>query len=378
MQLTESIAKQIVKRAMKIIKYSVNVIDKNGIIIGSGVLHRINSRHEGAVLAINENRIVEIDNATAKKLRGVKPGINLPVIFQHQVIGVVGISGDPAEVRNYGELVKMTAELIIEQSALTTQIQWNKRHREELVLQLIQGSLLNEGQLESIAERLDLDLAQPRIAAIVKIDSFNGDHLSLEYLQELVELLEYPERDNIVAIVSVPMNEVVVLKPIILSDSDWSRKEEEKRIQQLIKRIASEGKFTIRIALGGYFPTLHGLSKSFMTAKATIESSSSKGNVLFYQDNILPVLFYGLKNDLWRYDQLCQPVTGLKKNHQETLLKTLTVFFNQNCDIAQTCKTLYIHRNTLRYRFDKIALETGLDINKTDERTRLYLAVIMQ
>ncbi|WP_028864845.1 sugar diacid recognition domain-containing protein [Psychromonas aquimarina] len=379
MQLTESIAKQIVKRSMKIIKHSVNVINEHGIIIGSGDPSRISRRHEGAVLAINENRIVEIDGATAKQLRGVKPGINLPIIFQHKVIGVVGISGDPAEVRNYGELVKMTAELIIEQSALTTQFQWNKRHREELVLQLIQGSQLNEAQLESIAERLDLDLSQPRIAAIVKVDSFNGEHLSLEHLQKLVELLEYPERDNLVAIASVSMNEVVVLKPITLSDGGWSRKEEEKRIQQLMQRIASEGKFTIRIALGSYFPTLQGLSKSFKTAKATIESSSSKGNVLFYQDNILPVIFHGLKQDTWRYEQLCQPLTRLKKNDSKgTLLKTLTVFFKQNCDIAQTCKALYIHRNTLRYRFDKIQLETGLDINKIDEKTRLYLAVINQ
>lgn len=379
MQLTESTAKQIVKRSMKIIKYSVNVIDKNGIIISSGDPGRVNYRHEGAVLAINENRIVEIDHATAKQLRGVKPGINLPIIFQHKVIGVVGISGDPADVRNYGELVKMTAELIIEQSALTTQFQWNKRHREELVLQLIQGSQLNDAQLQSIADSLDLDLSRPRIAAIVKVESFNGEHLSLEHLQKLVELLEYPERDNLVAIVSVLMNEVVVLKPIILNDAGWSRQEEEIRVQKLMQRIAKEGKFTIRIAMGNYFPTWQGLSKSFMTAKATLESSTDKSNVLFYQDNILPVLFHGMKQDTWRYEQLCQPVSQLKQNDSKgTLLKTLTVFFKQNCDIAQTCEKLYIHRNTLRYRFDKIETETGLDINKIDDKTRLYLAIINQ
>lgn len=377
MQLTESIAKQIVKRTMKIIKYSVNVIDNNGIIISSGDPDRVNYRHEGAVLAITENRIVEIDQATAKQLRGVKPGINLPIIFQHKVIGVVGISGEPTEVRNYGELVKMTAELIIEQSALTTQFQWNKRHREELVLQLIQGSRLNDAQLQSIADSLDLDLSQPRIAAIVKVKSFNGEPLSLEHLQKLVELLEYPERDNLVAIVSVLLNEVVVLKPITLNESGWSRQEEEIRVQKLMQRIAKEEKFTIRIAMGNYFPTLQGLSKSFITAQATLASSINKGNILFYQDNILPVLFHGMKQDTWRYEQLCQPVTQLKKKDSKgTLLKTLTVFFEQNCDVAQTCQNLYIHRNTLRYRLDKIKAETGLDINKIDDKTQLYLAVL--
>ncbi|GAM62092.1 sugar diacid utilization regulator sdaR [Vibrio ishigakensis] len=42
-------------------------------------------------------------------------------------------------MRNYGELVKMTAELIVEQAALMSQVQWNKRHREELLLQLIEA-----------------------------------------------------------------------------------------------------------------------------------------------------------------------------------------------------------------------------------------------
>ncbi len=224
MQLNATIARQIVERTMKIIHYSVNVMDEQGRIIGSGDPVRINQRHDGAILAINDNRVVEIDQATANQLKGVKPGINLPIIFHHQVIGVIGISGVPEAVRNYGELVKMTAELIIEQAALMSQIQWDKRHREELVLQLIQGSELNESQLTTIAERLNLDLNQPRIAAIVKVYPTKGEQLSLEHLQRVVHLLEYPERDNLVGIASVSLNEIVVLKPISLEGDDWAKK----------------------------------------------------------------------------------------------------------------------------------------------------------
>ncbi len=96
MQLNATIARQIVERTMKIIHYSVNVMDEQGRIIGSGDPVRINQRHDGAILAINDNRVVEIDQATANQLKGVKPGINLPIIFHHQVIGgVIGISGVP-------------------------------------------------------------------------------------------------------------------------------------------------------------------------------------------------------------------------------------------------------------------------------------------
>lgn len=383
MQLNATIARQIVERAMKIISYSVNVMDEHGRIIGSGDPARLNQRHEGAILALNDNRVVEIDSATALQLKGVKPGINLPIVFQAQTIGIVGISGEPDQVRHYGELVKMTAELIVEQAALIAQVQWNKRHREELVLQLIQGSELNESQLLSIAERLNLDLSQPRIAAIVKVFPKQGENLSLEHLQHLVHLLEYPERDNLVGIASVSMNEVVVLKPISLEADGWSKSLEQKRINKLLRRIAKEGSFTVHIALGDYFPTLQGLSKSYMTAKATQEShsghSTGKNEVMFYQDHILPVLLSAVKNDSWRYEQLCQPLQKLKQNDPRgILLKTLKVFFVQNCDLAQTCEALHIHRNTLRYRLEKIEQETSLKISNISDKTRLYLAVINQ
>ena len=381
MQLNATIARQIVERAMKIIHYSVNVMDEHGRIIGSGDPKRLNQRHEGAILALNDNRVVEINSATAQQLKGVRPGINLPIVFQGQAIGVVGISGEPKLVRNYGELVKMTAELIIEQAALMSQIQWNKRHREELVLQLIKGSELNEAQLLSVAERLELDLSQPRIAAIVKVFPEQGESLSLEHLQQLVHLLEYPERDNLVGIASVSMNEVVVLKPITLDAEGWSRAQEQKRINKLLRRVANEGSFTLHIALGDYFPTLQGLSRSYLTAKATMESQGShpdgKNRVMFYQDHILPVLLSAVRDDSWRHEQLSQPLTRLQQNDPRgTLLKTLKAFFAQNCDLAQTCEALHIHRNTLRYRLERIEQETSLKFNNMSDKTRLYLAVI--
>ncbi|MDE1313290.1 helix-turn-helix domain-containing protein [Vibrio aestuarianus] len=376
MQITETIARQIVERAMKIISYSINVMDDKGRIIGSGDSARLHQKHEGAILAINENRVVEIDKATSGYLKGVKPGINLPILYQEQVIGVVGISGAPSEVRHYGELVKMTAELIVEQAALMAQVQWNKRHREELLLQLIQGSTLNETQLNSIAERLGLDLSQPRIAAVVKVIPEKDTALSLEHLQQLVHLLEYPERDNLVGIISVSLNEVVVLKPISLTHKGWSQEIEAKRVNQLLKRIKKEGKFTIKIALGDYFPTLAGLAKSYQTAKLTMQASDNKpGQVFFYQDDKLPVLLNSIKDEQWRSDQLRQPYTLLESyDTKGILMKTLESYFAQNCDVHQTCQVLHIHRNTLRYRLEKIEQLTSLKFNKLNDITHLYLA----
>ena len=377
MQLNETIARQIVERAMKIIPHSVNVMDDQGRIIGSGDRQRLHHKHEGAVLAITECRVVEIDHATALKLKGVKPGINLPILYHQRVIGVIGVSGSPEQVRHYGELVKMTAELIVEQAALMSQIEWNKRHREELVMQLIQGSSLDDAQLVSIAERLGLDLSQPRVAAIVNVVPEQDHTLSLEHLQQLVHLLEYPERDNLVGILSVSDNQVVVLKPITLTKEGWSKSAETRRINQLLKRIKSAGNFSIQMALGDYFSGVDGLAKSFDTAQLTLRSIHGQpGEVFFYQDHKLPVMMNDVLQTPWKAQQLRQPYDRLREyDSKGILIKTLTAYFTLNCDAAQTCQQLHIHRNTLRYRLDRASQITSLNINKLDDILLLYLAL---
>ncbi|WP_295893591.1 sugar diacid recognition domain-containing protein [uncultured Vibrio sp.] len=377
MQLNSLIARQIVERASKIIQYPVNVMDENGQIIGSSDPKRLHRTHEGALLAIHDNRTVEINQTVASTLIGVKEGINLPIVYQDTVIGVVGVSGLPDDVRSFGELVQMTAELIVEQAAMMAQIQWNNRHREELLMQLISGSSLNDNQLMSIAERLDLDLVQPRVAALVKVVPKSNKAVTQEQLQKLVNLLEYPARDNIVGIVSVSSNEVVVLKPITVKDEQWCIEAEKIRVDKLIRRAKKECDFAIQIFVGGYFEGLSGLARSYETAKATLDSCMpTSRSALFFYDHKLSVIISSLKQESWKTAQLIAPIERLREQDSKgTLIRTLRQYFAQNCDLAQTCELLHIHRNTLRYRLDRVGEITGLDINKLEDIIQLYLAL---
>ena len=65
------LAQDIVDRTMRIIPFNVNVMDGRGIILGSGETSRIRELHSGALLALAQNRTVEIDAATSRTLRGV-------------------------------------------------------------------------------------------------------------------------------------------------------------------------------------------------------------------------------------------------------------------------------------------------------------------
>ncbi|MDC6120302.1 sugar diacid recognition domain-containing protein [Serratia rubidaea] len=368
--LEESTARQIVQRAMGIIAYSVNVMDNNGVIIASGDASRLFQRHEGAVLALTENRVVEIDVATAAHLKGVQPGINLPFCFRNQRVGVIGISGDPAQVRNYAELVKMAAELMVEQAALLDQHQWEKRYREELANQLLQGTG-DRAALEAMAAYLGLDLLQPRIVWIIELHD-RQPHL----LRELLNELESSQRDTLIAMTG--LNELVLLRPASWLQGAWSHKLERKQAQALQARL--QQRFSVRLIVGGYFAGEEGVFRSGLTARATQAMARRlklRHKSLFYDDYPLPALLCDMCED-WRALELSKPWRVLSEQDDKGVLRhTLRQYFSRNCDQTQTALQLHIHVNTLRYRLQRIEAITGLKINALTTTLQLYIGMLL-
>ncbi|RJX75138.1 XRE family transcriptional regulator [Vibrio sinensis] len=379
MRLNEHIATQIVSRVVKIIPYSINVMDELGFIIGSSDPSRLNKRHEGSIIAITENRIVTISPETSINLKGVKSGINLPILYKEKVIGAVGVSGIPEDVKPYGELVKMTAELIVEQVSLLSKIQWHKRHKEELVMKIIKENEFDEEQFNIVAESLDIDLSKPRVVSIIKVVPIGSYRVSLNDMQTIANFLEFPERGNLVGGISAYSNKIIVLKPIDIINSEWSVINEQKRVNDFLNQTKHIKNVKILISVGDYFPNLDGISKSYKTAKLTLDFMSDiKSGSSFYQNNKLPILLSECLDDSWKAQQINKPLDTLRASDSKKVLeKTLVEFFNQNCDICQTAKKMGIHRNTLRYRLDKIEDITSLKISNINELITLYIPLIL-
>jgi len=59
------------------------------------------------------------------------------------------------------------------------------------------------------------------------------------------------------------------------------------------------------------------------------------------------------------------------------MLQTLEAFFAENCNVSDTAKRLYIHRNTLLYRLDKFKQETGMDVRDFDHAVLVRLALLL-
>ncbi|MFZ8770179.1 helix-turn-helix domain-containing protein [Vibrio harveyi] len=368
--LDHTLAQQIVDRTMSIIGHNINVMNAAGTIIGSGEAERIGQKHDGAVLALNHGDSLELDEQSCQSLQGVKPGINMLLHFKGEVVGVVGVTGKPEQIRAFAQLVKVTAELTIEQASLVEQLQWDRRHQEEFVSAWL-NQQLNDSDLHDWAQRLCIDLVTQRVVVVIELIADNAP-VSLSKVREVVDVLYRSEDKPLVAIMS--MNEIVVLKSLRSSSTSNSDQSILERIQ---RRLTANQIDDVRLAIGQYFDGAKQLPLSYQSAKQVLavgRRSHPEQTTLSFSEYRIPVLLAPLAES-WQGEQLAQAMTSLASADKSgQLVKTLEAYFHANGNANDCANALFIHRNTLRYRLDKISEVTGISTHDFTGLVELYIA----
>lgn len=363
--LTKQLAQEMVDRTMKIIGRNINVMDEKGVIIGSGEPERIDTIHGGAVLALERNTGFEVSAEDALRLHGVKPGINLPIHFKGKMIGVIGITGVPDEIRSYGELVRMAAELSLEQAVLVSELQWDERLKEEIVSQMIHSNEGHQPLFFERAARLGIDLDVPRAAVLIR----NKDRQkTLTFMKKKLheQDLSFIHPEYVVILKQVKSNGVLV-----------NREELRRTANRWVEGLQTQHQLSSRISIGGNEPGLDGLAQSYNQAVSAMKAGtklSSEQTTYDYEDLQLPILLLSAPEHL----QGLKPLYGalLKEDKKGELVETLQAYIEHDGDINSVVQALFIHRNTLRYRLDRIASITGKDPRKMTELLPLYLSML--
>ena len=138
-------------------------------IIAATNQERIGIFHEGAFITSQKKEKLIITEKEVPQLKGVKAGINLPIFFQDEVIGVIGITGDPETVTPFGEIIRKMTELLISENYYAEQFDWHTRAMEAFVMEWLQSKEPNPA-LADRARTLSINLEVNRTAAIVEFD----------------------------------------------------------------------------------------------------------------------------------------------------------------------------------------------------------------
>jgi carbohydrate diacid regulator len=373
------LAQEIVERAAKIIPFNVNVMDRRGIIVGSGKPARIGELHAGAQLALAQACTVVIDEAMARTLPTVEAGVNLPLTVRGRICGVVGLTGEPETVQPFGELLRTTVEMLLEQTQLLGELQREKRYREEFVSHLVSRERRSPVDLNAWALRLGIEFRSPHAAIVVTLeDADRRADLSLVELQRFQARLAAQLPDLPTAVLSP--REFVMLESFGGRAPQTSEASHARlRLQYFETILRAETTLPFVLSLGVALPDVESVALSYQSACRTRHVGRQRrpeAAAFSFYELSLPVLLSSLDAS-WQAEQLRRPLDRLMRidKRQRTLRHTLDTWFAHDGRSLSTAKALGIHRNTLDYRLRQIGKATGLDLDRTDDRLLLYIAL---
>ena len=110
-------------------------------------------------------------------LEGSKPGVNLPIYLNEKLVGVVGITGEPEEVRPFGQLLKMSVETMLTQAFLAEQLNMERNAKEFFVDDIISGKFESMDRLASRGKVLGYDMNLKRVSLVLRLYDFKEDCL---------------------------------------------------------------------------------------------------------------------------------------------------------------------------------------------------------
>ncbi|WP_236001893.1 CdaR family transcriptional regulator [Heyndrickxia sporothermodurans] len=166
--LQTNLAKKIIQEVRKLINEEIVIMDTNGYIIASTNKKRISFFHEGAFLTVHKKDRLIITKEDEAQLKGVKAGINLPIFFGQNVVGVIGITGNPEKVFPYAELLRKMTELLIQENFYKEEMNRQNRAIEAFIFDWLE---LREwdSSFHNRADLLGINLTVPRQVIMVKV-----------------------------------------------------------------------------------------------------------------------------------------------------------------------------------------------------------------
>lgn len=176
---------------------------------------------------------------------------------------------------------------------------------------------------------------------------------------------------------AVDEKNVVVVKE--LTETDASR-EIEHAAQSLKQHLEKEGIKDIRIAYGTVVNEIKEVSRSYKEAKMALDV----GKIFFDERQIVAYSELGIGRLIYQLPiPLCKmfikEIFGSKSPDEfdEETLTTIYKFFENSLNVSETSRQLFIHRNTLVYRLDKLLKSTGLDLRVFEDAITFKIALMV-
>lgn len=371
--LDVSLAEKLIERVTEYTTYNVNIMNENGVIIASRDPERVGTFHEAAFQALNGSKeiiTVEGDN----DYPGVLRGINMVIDIDGKKEGVVGVTGDPAEIRPVALITKMAIETMIKYENQKMQSLRRQSKKERFVEMLTRDENPDPTYIRKLAAELNYREDIVRIPILCRPEHPGN----AEELLERIKTSHLHGREDISFVLDDEY--VLVFKTLdkteenIFSDYKYTLGEYMADALRWMREKEMKCRFYVGTFQNSftqyYYAYRHcrWLEENVRTDHSTVWFYDYVGK---YMQNFIP------RNELQRMFNVFG--SGMTDDFKQDFRELIGSLLDNNFNIAAAARQSFMHKNTFVYRYNKVRdmLNVNPQASLSDKWMLMYLYIYL-
>ena len=284
------------------------------------------------------------------------------IFDEHQLEFVLIAHGDSDDVYMVGKLAVLQIQTLLVAYR-------EKFDKDNFVKNLLLDNLLLV-DIYNRAKKLHIEVGVRRVVFLIE----SNETIDVQAQDALKEFFSSESNDFVTA---VDEKNIIVVKELQAEDG---YEEVQKIAASMLDMLSSEVMLSTRVAYGTIVNEIKEVSRSYKEAKMALEV----GKIFFVDRKIVAYNALGIGRLIYQLPiPLCKMfikeifVDVSPDDFDEETLETISKFFENNLNVAETSRQLFIHRNTLVYRLDKLDRATGLDLRVFDDAITFQIALMV-
>ena len=284
------------------------------------------------------------------------------IFDEHQLEFVLIAHGDTDDVYMVGKLAVLQIQTLLVAYR-------EKFDKDNFVKNLLLDNLLLV-DIYNRAKKLHIEVGVRRVVFLVE----SHENMDGTVQEALKEFFSAEGNDFVTA---VDEKNIIVVKELA---SDDGYEQVQKIAESMLDMLSSEVMLSTRVSYGTIVNEIKEVSRSYKEAKMALEV----GKIFFVERHIVAYNALGIGRLIY---QLPIPLCKMfikeifadvsPDDFDEETLETISKFFENNLNVSETSRQLFIHRNTLVYRLDKLDRATGLDLRVFDDAITFQIALMV-
>ncbi|MDQ0724938.1 purine catabolism regulator [Paenibacillus sp. W4I10] len=269
----------------------------------------------------------------------------------------------------------------------------SRRYKNEYFSDLIQGFIRSEQEALHRGKKYGLQAKGSSVLIIAKMDepltnkpnhilTPSGEERFISERDANYELIKQEFTKLDLSFVMFTKNDQFGIL-VFLSESSWDEHTVIQQLEWTAGNLYMESQLSLSFGIGNPYTNVLDIGLSYKEAVKALQSGYQMRKTRFahsYQTMDISRLLRMIPHDemLQFHQETFKPFEGRDPNERSELMKTLSSFYENHCQIVDTAKELFVHRNTVIYRLEKCEKLTGRNIKDPMESLRFRLAFALE